>query len=166
MFLVFVNGHKKYLHKYKRLFESWKSVLFVNFSQFPCSWIRIRISNPDPDLGEPNQCGSGSTTYVLYPQHRHFFRFNQKIMVRKLGCVLLGMLASFLVYKYLEKPLLNDASMAVVESIFKELGSYLASPQPSRPTWKKESVGGCVPVPYPSISFSFHNSSFIYLIMD
>ncbi len=33
-------------------------------SKFPCSWIRIRIPNTDPDLAQPNECGSGSTTLV------------------------------------------------------------------------------------------------------
>ncbi len=42
--------HKiSYLSRYKSLFED----LFVNFSKFPCSWIRIRIQksqiNADPD---------------------------------------------------------------------------------------------------------------------
>jgi hypothetical protein len=32
-------------------------------SQFPCSWIRIRIPNIDPDPGQPNQSGSGSTIH-------------------------------------------------------------------------------------------------------
>jgi hypothetical protein len=36
------------------------------FGQFPRSLIRIRIPNtdPDPDAGEPNQCGSESTTLI------------------------------------------------------------------------------------------------------
>jgi hypothetical protein len=41
-----------------------KPGLFVNFGQFPCSWIRIRIPNTDPDPGQPNECGSGSKTLV------------------------------------------------------------------------------------------------------
>ncbi len=40
--------------------EFTKIGLFVNFGQFPCSWIRIRILNTDPYPGQPNQCGSGS----------------------------------------------------------------------------------------------------------
>jgi len=37
-----------------------KPDLFVNFNQFLCSWvrIRIRIPNTDPDPGQPNKCGS------------------------------------------------------------------------------------------------------------
>jgi hypothetical protein len=36
-----------------------KCLRFVaNLGKFPCSWIRIRIGNADPDLGGPNQCGS------------------------------------------------------------------------------------------------------------
>jgi hypothetical protein len=30
----------------------------IKLGKFPCSWIRIRIGNADPDLGEPNKCGS------------------------------------------------------------------------------------------------------------
>ncbi len=48
--------------------KGWKSGLFVNFGQFPCSWIRIRIPNSDQDLdpGDPNQCGFGfETLYIL-----------------------------------------------------------------------------------------------------
>ncbi len=40
-----------------------KPGLFVNFGQFPCSWIRIRIPNTDADPG-----GSGSTT-LEYRKH-------------------------------------------------------------------------------------------------
>jgi hypothetical protein len=32
--------------------------LLVNFGQFPCSWIRIRIPNTDPDLGQQAECRS------------------------------------------------------------------------------------------------------------
>ncbi len=35
--------------------KGWNSGLFENFDQFP-------ITDPDPDSGEPNQCGSGPTT--------------------------------------------------------------------------------------------------------
>jgi hypothetical protein len=45
-----------------------KPGLFVNFGQFPCSWIRIRISNTDPDQGQPNECGPrriGSTILAI-----------------------------------------------------------------------------------------------------
>jgi hypothetical protein len=59
---MLVKGYKTYLRRYKSLFErlGWKSGLFVNFDQFPCSWIRtrIRIPNTDPDPGKTNQCGS------------------------------------------------------------------------------------------------------------
>jgi hypothetical protein len=37
-----------------------KPGLFVKFSQFPCSWIRICIPNTDPDTRQPDQCRSGS----------------------------------------------------------------------------------------------------------
>jgi hypothetical protein len=38
--------------------KGWKSGLFVNFGQFPCSWIQIRIPSSDQDLdpGDPNLC--------------------------------------------------------------------------------------------------------------
>jgi hypothetical protein len=39
-----------------------KPGLFVNFGQFPFFWILIRIPNTDPDKGQLNECGSGSTT--------------------------------------------------------------------------------------------------------
>ncbi len=38
--------------------NGWNPGLSVNFDKFNCSWIRIRISNIDPDPGEPDQCGS------------------------------------------------------------------------------------------------------------
>ncbi len=43
-------------------YEGRKLVLFIYFGQFPCSGIRIRIPIMDPDTGQPNKCGSGSTT--------------------------------------------------------------------------------------------------------
>ncbi len=45
---------KTYLRKARK-----KTGLFVDFGQFPRSWIRIRIRIPnrDPDPGQPNQCG-------------------------------------------------------------------------------------------------------------
>jgi hypothetical protein len=42
----------------KPFFKGRKPGLFVNFGQFPCSWIRIRIPNTDPDPRQPNDCGS------------------------------------------------------------------------------------------------------------
>ncbi len=47
-----------------------KPSLFVNFGQYPYSWIRIRIPNTNPDPKQPNECGSrwtgsGSTTLLL-----------------------------------------------------------------------------------------------------
>jgi hypothetical protein len=39
----------------------WKAenkVLFVNFGQFPRSWIRICLFNTDPDPRQPNECRS------------------------------------------------------------------------------------------------------------
>jgi hypothetical protein len=41
-----------------------KPGLLVNFGQNPCSWIRIRIPNTDPNPGQRNPCGSGSSTLV------------------------------------------------------------------------------------------------------
>jgi hypothetical protein len=47
-YLMLVTVYCRYVIKHtnvgtgtKRLFESWKSVLFVKFGKFPCSWIRI-----------------------------------------------------------------------------------------------------------------------------
>ncbi len=50
----------------KAFLNGWKSDLIVKFGKFPCSWIRIRKPNTNPDPGEPNQCGSGSTTNVAF----------------------------------------------------------------------------------------------------
>jgi hypothetical protein len=36
----------------------------ICFVWYPCSWIRIRIPDTDPDPGEQNQCGSGSETLL------------------------------------------------------------------------------------------------------
>ncbi len=46
--------------------KGWNLGLFVNFSKFSCSWIRKRNPNTDPDFGpgDPNTCGSGSTTLL------------------------------------------------------------------------------------------------------
>jgi hypothetical protein len=38
-----------------------KPRLFVNYGQFPCSWIRTCILNEYQDPGQTNQCRSGST---------------------------------------------------------------------------------------------------------
>ncbi len=61
-------GHKAHLHGWKCLFERLE---FMFICQLPCSWIRIRISNLDPDLREPNNadhCRSGSTSmYKIVP---------------------------------------------------------------------------------------------------
>jgi hypothetical protein len=56
-----------------------KPGLFVNFGQFPCSWIRIRIriTYTDPDAGQPNQCGSGSTT-LLWISSLDVFHLKEK----------------------------------------------------------------------------------------
>ncbi len=50
------------------LFKCNKPGLFVNFGQFPCSWIQIcvRIPNTDPYSGHPNQCGYGSGFSTLF----------------------------------------------------------------------------------------------------
>jgi hypothetical protein len=42
----------------KAFLKGRKPGLFVNFSQFPCFWIQIRISNADPDPRQLNKCGS------------------------------------------------------------------------------------------------------------
>ncbi len=48
----------------KAFWKDRKQGLFLNFGQFPCSWIRIRIPNRDLDPGQPNECGSGSTSLL------------------------------------------------------------------------------------------------------
>ncbi len=39
-----------YLRRYKSLFEMQETRFFVDFGQFPCPLIRIRIPNKDPGL--------------------------------------------------------------------------------------------------------------------
>jgi hypothetical protein len=39
----------------KSILKGCKSGFFANFCKFPCSWIRIRIPNTDPDLGVQNK---------------------------------------------------------------------------------------------------------------
>jgi hypothetical protein len=46
-----------YLRRYKSLFGR-KPGLFVNFGLLPCSWIRFRLPNTDPDPRYPHECGS------------------------------------------------------------------------------------------------------------
>jgi hypothetical protein len=41
----------------KAFLKGRNPVLFVNFGQFPCSWILICIPNTDPDPRQPNECG-------------------------------------------------------------------------------------------------------------
>jgi hypothetical protein len=49
--------HEKYttVRRHKSYLKGWKSGLFVNFGQFPSSWIRIPGTVPDP--GDSNQSG-------------------------------------------------------------------------------------------------------------
>ncbi len=80
-----------------------------------------------------------------------FSDFTKRKMVVVLGCVLRGMIASFLVCKCLalEKPMLNGAFRAVSERSFQELAIFLASPQPyGPPSRKKESISGRISCPF------------------
>ncbi len=55
------NRSKKYTYEGTKAFlKGRKPGLFENFSQFTCSWIRIRIRipNTNSDLGQSNECGS------------------------------------------------------------------------------------------------------------
>jgi hypothetical protein len=74
-FYVKVKGHT--LVGKKAVLKGWKSGLFVNLGQFPCSPIRIRIPNTDPDPGEPNRCGSGSATLLSILYDNNNYRINQ-----------------------------------------------------------------------------------------
>jgi hypothetical protein len=56
---IFMNPLKKvirqktYLQRYKKTFLiAGNQGLFVNFGQYSCSWIRIRIPNKEPDPGQ------------------------------------------------------------------------------------------------------------------
>jgi hypothetical protein len=66
-----------------------KSGLFVNFGEFPCSWIRIRIIKTDPDPRHPNECdtggsGSGSTTLHTNNRKRRYNKKNWMISVLRM----------------------------------------------------------------------------------
>ncbi len=49
----------------KTLLKGKKPGTFVNYGQFPYCWIWIRIPHTDPDPGQPNQSGSGSTPQLF-----------------------------------------------------------------------------------------------------
>ncbi len=49
----------------KPFFKAEKPCLFFNFGQFPCSWIRLRVPNTDPDP-QPNQCEFESNKILTY----------------------------------------------------------------------------------------------------
>jgi hypothetical protein len=64
VFLLFVLSHKEFpMLSYRKVRDEpmsqflkakkKKPGLFVNFGEFPCSWIRIRIPIMDPDPGQP-----------------------------------------------------------------------------------------------------------------
>jgi hypothetical protein len=53
-----MKGQKDIPTTYKTFVKERKPVLLVNFGQFPCSWIRIRIPNTDTDPVQPTKCGS------------------------------------------------------------------------------------------------------------
>jgi hypothetical protein len=58
---------RKHRYRYyvrKPFLKAGNHIFVVNFGQFPCSWIRIRIHNTDP--GKSNQCGSRSEHWVRY----------------------------------------------------------------------------------------------------
>ncbi len=51
----------------KREHLSLKNLNYLHFcGSFWPSWIRIRIPNADPDPADQNECGSGSTTLVIW----------------------------------------------------------------------------------------------------
>jgi hypothetical protein len=57
-------GQKHTYKGTKAFLKGRKPGLLEYFLQFPCSWIRICIPNTEPDPGQPNECGFGSTTLV------------------------------------------------------------------------------------------------------
>ncbi len=73
----------------KAFLKGWKSGLFVNFNQFPCSWIWIRIPNrdPDPAPGELIQfltgvaCRVNSEHVNLFSQRDNFW--NERFLVER-----------------------------------------------------------------------------------
>ncbi len=52
---MYVIGQRTYSEGTKALLKGRKPGLFVNFGQFTCSWIRIRIPNTDPDPRQPKK---------------------------------------------------------------------------------------------------------------
>jgi hypothetical protein len=50
-----------------------KAGFSVNFGKCSCSWIRIRISNTNPDPGQPKQCGSGLPQHCLHVSSTYNF---------------------------------------------------------------------------------------------
>jgi hypothetical protein len=42
----------------KAFLKCRKPGLLINFAQFPCSWIRIRVPDTDTDPRQINECGS------------------------------------------------------------------------------------------------------------
>ncbi len=55
---------KTYLRRNKSPLQRQKIRFICKFFPFSCFWIRICIPNTDPDPGQPNACGYGSTTIV------------------------------------------------------------------------------------------------------
>ncbi len=60
IYLMQVMGQKtyRYFRTCKGIFDRQEPSLFMNFCNFPYSWIRIRLPHTDPDPGQPNECGS------------------------------------------------------------------------------------------------------------
>ncbi len=60
--------HDIYQWRYKSQFERMKIRFLCKFwsiTYLAPGWIRIRTANTDPDPGESNKCGNGSTTRIL-----------------------------------------------------------------------------------------------------
>jgi len=67
---------KTYQRSIKDFLQGKKPGLFVNFGQFPWTSIRMHIPNADPDLGQSNQCGFGSTILFLTRPELHHLNHN------------------------------------------------------------------------------------------
>ncbi len=75
-----VSGSDVIKHTYvgtKAILEGWKSGLFVNFCQFPCSWIRIRESKINAEL-----CKSGTSINFMLKSNFLWRQILTRIRIR------------------------------------------------------------------------------------
>ncbi len=87
---IFQWGYGSRLFRHKKLnfymgWKGWKSGLFLNFGQFPCSWFRIWIQESQV---KTDPCGSRSTTlpvvtvWYLQSSLRNIYKVEIKFIAR------------------------------------------------------------------------------------